>query len=96
MQIFYKNQHRQEFQTKIAESAQKIDLNNEVNAILDVANKQRMQDIGKRLTQLQTLLARYQEALDFEDNPKTQMRYEREVANTEKMIEKVLAEINQL
>jgi hypothetical protein len=96
LRLFYKNQHRQEFQTKIAESAKKIDLTNEVNAILDAVKQQRIQDIGKRLTQLQTLLAKYQETLDFEENPKLQMKYEKEIANTEKMIEKVLAEINQL
>jgi hypothetical protein len=84
------------FQQHITAGFQKVDLQSEVNAILDEATRQRKQDLSKRLTQLQTLLARYQDTLDFEENPKLQMKYEKEVSNTQQMIEKVLAEIKTL
>ena len=87
-------------QNKIEEGFQKLNSQNNLSGLVDEiiskANQQRVEDLGKRLTQSQTLLKRFEEELEFETNPRVQMRYERDIKNTQTSIEKVLAEIESL
>lgn len=64
-----------------------------ISGILDESSRQRLEGISKRLITLQELLDKYQQELDFETDPKRQMRYERDIASTRQSIEKLLIEV---
>lgn len=68
-------------------------LTEKIATILDEGEKQRLRSLQNRLMQLQQLQTKYEEELDFETDPKRQMRYEREISNLKKSIEKVVTEI---
>ena len=82
----------------LKEKAQSVrtNLQNKIANTLDEFTKQRLSALEKRLGRLQDLLSKYEEAHDFEDDPKRQMRYEKEIDSTHKSIQKVLTEIEAL
>lgn len=63
---------------------------------LDELSKQRLNSISQRLLKLRELLDKYEQELDFETDPRRQMRYEKEIEITKKSIQKILDEIKSL
>jgi hypothetical protein len=77
-------------------TAAQASLEQRIAATLDELAKERLTQLAKRLRQTRDLLAAYEEQLLLSDDPKTQMRAEREIERQQATIEKILTEMREL
>lgn len=62
-----------------------------IDGTFDDLSKQRLAAISRRLSTLQELLDRYEQEFDFESDPKRRIRYEKEMENTQRSMQKIIA-----
>jgi hypothetical protein len=72
------------------------ELRQQINNTIDNIKKQRLESISKRLETLQQLLEKYESERDLESDPKRQLRYDKEIINTQQAIQKIVDEIKTL